>query len=1581
MNDVRTRVERLLETLTAFGRPDQTEQFRQQFERSNWLLHEGDLAALQAALTHGLIGGQTSSRPPPEFSAQLPPPAQRAPAARSELPNWLAPLSQHEAYLHELDERLPSASLSLIERVNALLGAASFSQFYQATRDLFVEEFRFDDLRGIDELPRLPSLHSFSAIRRVAVYDELPVFVVEDRYGGPHHSLYNPLFQLSHRCIVLAFHPALRRSRIVFRGHDTVSRYRTLVGRVAEREGLETLLTLARRFSSLRPNGVESGRDVEKRARRAFAQTVEVLVDTWSPNVTEDAPAGAPWRDLISREVASFISRQTCPTGYRLHIGLEAAFRNRFPIPVAAGAARLNLVDWQIVGCAEREGDRWNLIATRATRSVNVRLTLQIAPLSEPTSETCAFDIDTVLPLPDENGELIIDGTPGQLCFHVDQDGADYVIEDEWREPALELDDDDLALGLETPEIDHSHEVVDSALPAALPEAEAEEPASDHYSASSARDRNRLAPRTCSLGSLWTFLVERRLAALALCLWRSLTVPTTASQFLSATRNIRPRGREFPLAALGHLWRHVRPSRTLERVTCPVVRMNRDVPPAWACLEAARHDPDGYWVPIASARLHPGGGLAIPVSDGLDWRLSLCAASAHEVQGRWNEGIRQSDPRWWVCDALQWFAGAAPGTIAWPLGLLRSIQTVSGHCVVGDRFRILVTEAFLSGLRRQTITSMRVCDIPAPVRTAMSTPPRLLVAIGERASGGDAWLAVSAQSWNSSAGEHVIAEAYRRLTDSIAAPSRWVNMHLGPDEHGVVSAATLVERWNPSGRVDAWRAAVQLRPSRVRWVASLQDGRAAEVEVVRDEDMPFDQNGTPLGVCVLDPLLPDANTGAFVFAPDSGELLGEASEISIMVGAVCPWADACPPDVHLRYRTLDGEGVPADGSAPQITDDWRTWLAAAEPEQALICDAVEQGANAGVPPALAPLHDLAMAVRSSPLPFGPDLWRATGSDANARYTTPYDPTPRTGQPARPPVPERFAYRCTCGACSGQKYTSLRCPKCHARVARAPVQPAVLFTSTEILSESSIHPWRKPAVAALCGLSTDELDIVLQEFSGREVCQQILQLDGFPGEPSFARLARGECTVELRAELENNCEDLQQCLQAVGSVEEFLRHAIVSEVRVPLMLERLTGRPPGASELQAPSALLKLRHVRAASTAHAQLCDVAGASCASRLALNRALDQLFGARPPQRAAGDLQSFRSWIHRLLPPLRLVPKAHALPGLFRTVGGGHGGYVEQLRYFGVTEDVLRSTKLPGSSEAETSPRLLAAELHLATRGAIVLLQRPARALYARDLGSWRAQWAYRALYSRYQLRLAALAAATESLSFSESEWVRSQWPPHVDRGLVGQIVLRHLWSELRLPASQPAGLLTLLCNADHQELPADPSEAEQRVAQRLILSLPSRTGLGDFVRMALARVLCGWSRGDVAAYRGVSVRWSSHQERAATRFIPGDDSFAWKLLPGSAPLLSTERWLLDGPFDKLSPVVCQLMRWGNYPVAPRWESGAAEVAPVVSVSEADSRLRIPETPETAIPSPEHQVEPGSSNPKFAVSLYEESIRAWLS
>jgi len=1579
MNDVRTRVERLLETLTAFGRPDQTEHFRERFERSNWLLHEGDLAALQAALTHGLVGGQTSSHPPLELSTQLPPPAKRVTVARSELPNWLAPLSQQAAYLHELDERLPGASISLIERVNALLAATSYSHFYEATRELFVEEFRFDDLRGIDELPRLPSLHSFSAIRRVASYDELPVFAVEDCYGGPHPNLYNPLFQLSHRCVVLAFHPTLQRSRIVFRGHDTVARYRTLVGRVAERESEETLVTLARRFSALRPNGLESGRDLEKRARRVFAQRVEVLVEGWSTEVIDEAPRGAPWCDLISKEVASFTSRATSAKGHRLHVGLEAAFRNRFPIPVAAGAARLCLIDWEIVDAADRDIARWSLIAERATRGVKVRLRLQTIPRNEPVADNCIFEIDTVLPLPDDNGELLIDGTPGQLCFHLDEDGDDYVIEDEWRELALDLDEE-LALGAGPVTSDHLLDVGDGA-PVGSPEPEAEESASDYHIASSLQDRNRFAPRTCSLNTLWTFLVERRLAALALCLWRAPTIPTTTSEFLSATRTIRPRGREFPLVALGHLWRHVRHSRTLERVAYPVVRMNRDVPPAWACLEAARHDPDGYWVPIASARLHPDGRLAIPVREGAHWRLSLCTVSAHDAQGRWNETLRDSDPRWWLCDSLQWFSGAAAGSITWPLRLLRSMQTVRGLRVVGDRFRILATQSVVAGLRREAITSMRVCDVPAPVRTAKSTPPRLLVEIGARADGGDPWLSVPTQAWNSCAAEHVVADAHRRLTESIDPPSSSVDMHLGPDEHGVVSAASLVERRNPSGRVDAWRAAVQLRPSRVRWVASLQDGRAVELEVVAPEEMPFRESGTPLDVCVLDPLFPDADSGVFIFAPDTGELVGEAGEVPIILGAVCPWAEACPPDVHLRYRTLDGEGLPADGSSPQLSDDWRTWLGAAAPEQAILCDAAEQVTNAGVPPALPHLQDLAAVVRSSPLPLGPDVWRAADGDATALYPTPYDPTvPRTSRAGPPPVPQRFEYRCACAALRGQRYTSLRCGACNSRVARAPVKPAATFASVEVLAEPSIHPWRKAAVAALCGLSTDELDIILQEFSGQDVCQQILQLDGFPAEPSFARLARGECTVEQRAEIEKNCEELQQCLRAAGNLEEFLLHAIVTEVREPLTLERLSGRPLGSSELQAPSVLLKLRHVRAASMVHALLCDVAGASCASRLALNRALDQLFGARAPERGAGELGSFRAWLHRLLPPVRLESKTHVLPGLFRTMGD-HGRYVEELRCFGVTEAVIRAAELPEPNQSETSPRGLSATLHLATRGAIVLLQRPDRALSARDLGSWRAQWAYRSLYSRYQLRLAAVAVATESLAFSELEWASSQWPPDVDRGLIGQVVLRHLWHELRLPASQPAGLLTLLCNPDHLELPAEASDAEQRVTQRLLLSLPSRTGLGDFVRTALARVLCGWSRGDVAEYRGVSVQWSPHQERAATRFIPGDDSFAWKVLPGSAPLLSTERWLLDGPFDNLSPVVRQLMRWGNYPVAPRWESRAAEVVPEPSATEDDSRLPVREAPQTPLPAQDHQVEPVSANPISAISVYEDSIRAWLS
>src|ERR1700733_6633153 len=104
MIDVRMRVERLLDTLTVFGRHHEAELFRERFERSNWQLTEEDLAALQTTLTDGLIAAEPI--PPEVSSASSARNKDTIPVQRSELPSWLAPLNHHAAYLYELDEAL-----------------------------------------------------------------------------------------------------------------------------------------------------------------------------------------------------------------------------------------------------------------------------------------------------------------------------------------------------------------------------------------------------------------------------------------------------------------------------------------------------------------------------------------------------------------------------------------------------------------------------------------------------------------------------------------------------------------------------------------------------------------------------------------------------------------------------------------------------------------------------------------------------------------------------------------------------------------------------------------------------------------------------------------------------------------------------------------------------------------------------------------------------------------------------------------------------------------------------------------------------------------------------------------------------------------------------------------------------------------------------------------------------------------------------------------------------------------------------------------------------------------------------------
>jgi hypothetical protein len=497
-----------------------------------------------------------------------------------------------------------------------------------------VTELRFDDAGNVDELPRFPQNHSFASIRRVAHYDDLPVFVVEDRHGGPYSNVYYPLFQLSQRCIAFAFHPRLERSRIVFRGNQTVAQYRTLVGTSTDGETNETLLTWTRRFSTLRPDGLIGGKELELRARRCFAEKIEDLLENWPSIPFAEADSGAPWNTLTKYEVDAFLCRETTATGVRLQLGLESIVRNRFPLPVSEGAHLLQVVDWQLVDNPNKDAHRWELISSASTRSVSIQITLRML-LDNSRETTREFKINTELPLPDHRGEIIVDGTPFQLCFRLD-DG----------EPLEERTDEDWS------ELDSSQEpdilpsdgnaIIDPPDAAVLDLPPKDYSAQQPEEMASIFAQSRLFPSTCSLSILWAFLVKRRLAQLARCLWEAESPPTTEAEFLFATRRIRGRHRNFTLLALRHLRRHCRHIPTLEPVTTPVVRQDRDTPPAWACVETASRAPDMYWTPISSARLHPAGHLVIPTHERDEWRLGPSSSSAIVAQGRWNSSVEPS---------------------------------------------------------------------------------------------------------------------------------------------------------------------------------------------------------------------------------------------------------------------------------------------------------------------------------------------------------------------------------------------------------------------------------------------------------------------------------------------------------------------------------------------------------------------------------------------------------------------------------------------------------------------------------------------------------------------------------------------------------------------------------------------------------------------------------------------------------------------------------------------------------------------------------------------------------------------------
>ena len=724
----------------------------------------------------------------------------------------------------------------------------------------------------------------------------------------------------------------------------------------------------------------------------------------------------------------------------------------------------------------------------------------------------------------------------------------------------------------------------------------------------------------------------------------------------------------------------------------------------------------------------------------------------------------------------------------------------------------------------------------------------------------------------------------------------------------------------------------------------LPDGRAAaRGEPLPREDVPYDEDGQPAQLVVEDPSLGGVPpSGTCWFDGATGDLLQAGDSLTgplVLLPATGP--DVQGPDFHLRFRLRDGEGIPANDTAPGLAAGERLWWAAADPDGAREVGGVERAWAAGLPPYWLHLSEVLEAAGFHP----PSLVALSGP----KEALPGAPVAHQFQPAtrlrRMPTAYASAsdaplsWRCQCGRVSGRHRALEECPAGEAggcgtscvplpALAGRPPRPVI------VLAESVLHPWRMDAAASLLGLTRRELARTYARKGAAHLRTRLSEAlrSADATEAARGRLERADAheREELLRGLHALRGELAHCPPTEGG-HFFLRH-----LPVPPASIHPTGLPPGAiSSVKAPltRAYQQVKHA-SARLRGLRHSGVELLLVTAREGLQSAVCALFGAPEQDAHTREPTSLAELVTRLWPLTRAPRLRSVVPGTFRLQGApspSDAGAAREVTVDGFEPHLLALAGSPSGDTASpaapptTVPPTRAeapvararglrrtplqvgtgtpgeARTGLLTPTGVVFL--PPMATYARAPAS-RTYWEERAARDRLQrqhlAQLVALFSAFDSPAQGEERGSgilgstlapgpslqalhTEGLPPAAESQPVGTLALRELLSSLARDDARPTGLCQLLEGPRPLLLDVRGEVAAGSVERVVQAAFPGDGALLHVARRLLVRALTGWWRETGAAEGAEGWRWQPP-------LVPGPPG-ARRMLP---PLALTSAWL---------------------------------------------------------------------------------------
>lgn len=1493
------------------------------------------------------------------------------------------PLGPLEDYRHFV-ESLPDGP-DLVDAVDALARSRDFESLEHAASHVFTDTLGFTPNRL--DASQLFDQYGLDEVVRIATFGDFNVTVVRLDTFTPYSTTLRPVFRQYPYGLVMTITPSGRTIRVVYQqvAADGDLRMRTLAGKPFGREPSDNVLVWAKRFSLMRPEYGDDAERVRHKVHAAFELDSREVTTRWQSTPLENGePAGIGWEEAPVREVQSLLQTGT-RADERRHWGLQAALRDRSPMKVAGGEARIEFLGYEVVDTDI--ADHRETPAPGETRAAICQLDLRCEVDRDGETVSQTHTIPCRIPIPDEHGVFVIDGN--RYAFHPRLDNRGEL----FRE--LEFDDDFI-----------------EEFSAALEERLDDEPDDTEREA---RESGQRVYRGASIRGLLECLVDRKLGGIASQVWREeqehVDKPgdllATLSTWFDGEDRLRICAERMLAEALEPVVAGDSADSHLRTVTQPEVRPET-TPPAWACIDLSADLEPGRWYPVASARLHPGDGLAIPTETEAAPVLAVSRQSALAHNPRAEADVDQP-LEWWMAAPLRAWSSTVPGHLEQPSRVARrhtQLEDLSVVRISGETLQAHTASGMSQSLPRRRwslVTDLPVTDGDDPEVT-------LLVEEDEYLEPGEPWLRIDPNTWESAVARPVpqSLQAAGKLLDEDDLPDRERRFaRLPPEIEGRVVSIEWKASRNQFGLVERRRVILTvIAPPRSNGDVVLPDGRLAPVaNTLGRADFPYGPDGERPDVVVEDPRLSSDTLG------DEGWFDGGTGEpIRVATTEKLDWVpredarNVVPPDEWLEFRLIDREGRPATPNAPGISERRWRWLAVTHPEVASRLERVDRTWNAGAPAYWPRLVQALSSAAIDPPELGPAAWQ-TNLEKRPSKRVEYDPM-RTrlqnvhSQFVEPwhadsqsqyegwcrndediPFEPLVVWRCDCGALQGPHRAVEKCERCDGRVQRhrRPIEDCPLPVLE--LPVRVLHPWYRDEAAALLGVEPRELDDLIDGYGGPHVTDAVESALETPARniEERIRLADDEtasCLRRLKARLDETASGLEEkvFLEAVPLLPPVLRPA---------------GVPWGSPDLLVSPINGKYRELNRAI----EQCEKVGEHAPNWLrgdvwvGLQDAVDQLFGECDSP--SEEFDTVASIIRRLFPPTRPSALRTTLPGTFRA----HAEFESQ------NAEIDRATdsdapeqadawreyveEAPDKNEVRTDTKT--ARTGVVTADGARTLPEPTVAGLPSDPDFWSHRRSKHALLEHHLRPLAAILGALdgddELLAYLEL-YVGIELPEQIREDL-GAVVLRELLRLVEFEEADPAGLCEVLNSDLPLNLPADTDDAFESFVDRLDFGPASSRA--EFVHRALFYVFGGWWQTDA----DTGWQWYpgfEHPEPANRRAAPPVSSPAWDRWPhidfGRTPL----RWFRRHP-EEIPSTLRALLRW-NVPNPPELFEAtqtSAEVAPEEpQTTFIEQRTSTPTRPQTSRPPKRRgisEADESTAEGETNVRVLEQPLASWIS